>query len=70
MSNDHTFASDVSAALEDRIRERAYLISQSVDSGTPEENWLRAQDEVIREGDGESHAVTLGTAGSAASVAH
>ncbi len=40
-----TPASDESA-LEDAIRLRAYEISQSGDSGTPEENWVRAEREL------------------------
>ena len=31
---------------DEEIRRRAYEISQSEDSGTPEENWHRAQREV------------------------
>jgi hypothetical protein len=34
------------SALEDAIRLRAYEISQSGDSGTPEENWVRAEREL------------------------
>lgn len=32
--------------LVERIRARAYDISQGPDSGTPEENWLRAEAEI------------------------
>jgi hypothetical protein len=34
---------------EARIRERAYLISNEPDAGTPEENWLRAEREIAAE---------------------
>ena len=33
-------------ADEEACRQRAYEISQSEHSGTPEENWLRAEDEL------------------------
>jgi hypothetical protein len=35
---------------EDVLRQRAYEISQSEDGGTPEENWLRAENELILSG--------------------
>lgn len=35
--------------LVERIRARAYGISQGPDSGTPEENWLRAEAEITGE---------------------
>ncbi|MGL6279828.1 MAG: hypothetical protein ACRC50_09765 [Gaiella sp.] len=31
------------------IRDRAFVISQGPDSGTPEENWFRAEREIARE---------------------
>jgi hypothetical protein len=37
---------------EERIRRRAYELSQQEDAGTPEENWQRAERELTeREGD-------------------
>ena len=36
----------------ERIAERAYLISQSDQAGTDEENWLRAERELQEEQDG------------------
>jgi Protein of unknown function (DUF2934) len=33
----------------ERIAERAYLISQSEDAGSAEENWLRAERELLEE---------------------
>jgi hypothetical protein len=33
----------------ERIAERAYLISQSEQAGTDEENWLRAEQELLEE---------------------
>ena len=36
---------------EERIRVRAYEISESDDSGTPEENWVRAEQELREAGD-------------------
>jgi Protein of unknown function (DUF2934) len=39
-----------SVELEHTIRLRAYEISQSGDAGTPEENWLRAEQEIGVEG--------------------
>jgi hypothetical protein len=38
----------VSEAADEEIRRRAYEISQSPDSGTPEENWHRAKREVAQ----------------------
>jgi hypothetical protein len=32
----------------ERIRRRAYEISQGPDAGTPEDNWLRAEEELRR----------------------
>ena len=37
---------EVDEAEEEACRQRAYEISQSEHSGTPEENWLRAQAEL------------------------
>jgi len=37
---------EVDEAEEEACRQRAYEISQSEHSGTPEENWLRAEDEL------------------------
>ena len=34
--------------LAEAIRRRAYEISQGPDAGTPEENWLRAEEELRR----------------------
>lgn len=36
----------------ERIAERAYLISQSDQAGTDEENWLRAEQELQEEQEG------------------
>ena len=36
----------------ERIAERAYLISQSDQAGTDEENWLRAEQELREEQEG------------------
>ncbi len=33
----------------ERIRERAYELSQSPETGSEEENWLRAERDVLRE---------------------
>jgi hypothetical protein len=38
----------VREGADEEIRRRAYEISQSPDSGTPEENWHRAQREVAQ----------------------
>jgi hypothetical protein len=38
----------VGEGADEEIRRRAYEISQSADSGTPEENWHRAQREVAQ----------------------
>jgi hypothetical protein len=35
---------------EDVLRQRAYEISQSEDGGSPEENWLRAENELLLSG--------------------
>jgi len=37
---------DEAGDREERIRRRAYEISQQEDAGTPEENWQRAEREV------------------------
>ncbi len=37
---------DDASSDEERIRQRAWEISQSDDAGTPEENWRRAELEV------------------------
>jgi Protein of unknown function (DUF2934) len=43
---------------EERIRRRAYEISQQEDAGSPEENWQRAERELEQlEGDGGSIAL-------------
>ncbi|HEX2588168.1 MAG TPA: DUF2934 domain-containing protein [Gaiellales bacterium] len=43
---------------EERIRRRAYEISQQEDAGSPEENWQRAERELDQfEGDGGSIAL-------------
>ena len=43
---------------QERIRRRAYEISQQEDAGTPEENWQRAERELTDlEGDGSSIAL-------------
>jgi hypothetical protein len=43
---------------EERIRRRAYEISQQEDAGSPEENWQRAERELAQlEGDGGSIAL-------------
>jgi hypothetical protein len=38
--------------LEQRVRERAWEISQRPDAGTPEENWRRAEEEIRKEQSG------------------
>ena len=35
---------------EEALRQRAYEISESDDGGTPEENWLRAENELLLSG--------------------
>ncbi len=40
------------AITRERIAERAYLISQSDQAGTDEENWLRAEQELQEEEEG------------------
>jgi len=43
---------------EERIRRRAYEISQQEDAGTPDENWQRAERELADlEGDGDTIAL-------------
>jgi hypothetical protein len=37
---------DTGVVAEQAVRERAYEISQSEHAGTPEENWLRAEQEL------------------------
>ncbi len=42
--------------LQRRVAERAYALSESEFGGTPEENWLRAEREILSQLEGASEA--------------
>jgi Protein of unknown function (DUF2934) len=48
-----------SDAVTQLIRDRAYEISESEDSGTPEENWARAESELRAQDPAEQAALEL-----------
>lgn len=51
-AGDEESEATVSTGLDDEeVRRRAWEISQGPNSGTPEENWQRAQEELRREQD-------------------